>query len=818
MATTDQMVVLLNEINGQLKQLNTTAKNRDVNNQKSKEKRVEKREEDAKIAQQKKFTTSIDKSIKSLSQLEKTASDAEKAFDKALGGGKIGTTIVSSLKKNLVPIYSQLKAGAKEFNDAVDDTVSKQEEYTKGISQATSNYIKSNYANVHAVKSTVNAYKDYMSVLSKVSQDQRKLSDDEIKILKGSLLQLQSSAKKSGINLDSMNKNQITILKKLQTGLEITTDELKELHKSLENTNKDFQAIHNVAQANYEEATKYAKQYQETVKQAMSSIGDTIKTGLLATIQQVYKDIKAQAQNAVGESAYYKAKDMGMSQEELSNFIGQNRMALRVLGGGKAATGITNEDVSNLQNEMHTFGVTGAEAAKVLGTNLTNSVKMGLVPSVTTATDQIKKMYLTMQESNLTFDQLNSLVSELSDSPAFLSLVQANGNTGQFDIIRQLMKLNTQAGYSTTYLKGIFESGQEKKYAGIEELVKGIVGVKLQAGNINRAMGQEYITQNDTALLSKIQSAGGMQGLVEQYKAGTAGSEIQDRFGSVSELQDAILKVSQKMSTGKVLATNKLTAGGNDLYRGLNNTLFSVSEGLMNNRSLTDRDAATAAISRRAGMGGIDITGPQDTLAGIKDIHNSALGGSVGKMLGATAANALNTGEFAEGLTKNALEMGTITVAKAFFTAAQVYFGGGPMKAMSAMGGSSAATTLGKSGMLKTGLKYGGTAVGAAGLGYAGYEGYNFMNDMDSSDESGAAEGDAAGGNNRQKTAATLAESFDNYTRKLEELITIQQKQTDVMVETHKEYMEYMKTVENNNKIAATRNNVRGALAAGGTN
>ncbi len=859
MASTNDMVAALNAILEQLKKMNTTAGNTaktSTTQQASKDKSLKEWE-----TRSKKLAQQTDKLTKDFDSLDRSADKAKKAIDDF--SGNLGTSLVTSLKKSLVPGYKIVSEGMKKFEDSVNKTVKSQDEHTKGISAATASYIKTNNSNINNVRQTINAYKDYIGILNKSSKEKRKLTDDEKKQLKQTLEILENYKDGSGKN--AVSANQLALSKKLIDNEKLSVKEFTKLNELLEQTNKDFSAMHNVAKVHYDEAAKYTENLQREVGDTTKKILNNIKTITLNAARISYNDTLSQAKNAVGESQYFKAGQLGVSQGELSEFIGENRLALRAMGGGKASAPIENGQINHLQNTANNFGLTGNEALKFIGKNFDNAIKMGVVPTTENLDNQMNALYKTMQQTGMTFDQLNEVVSDLADSPAFLSLVRARGYDTQQDIVNSILTLNKTEKYSMGYLKGLLDLQMKSQYQGIESYIKNNLAIDLQSGFVNSHGGN--ISASDKALLHLSQQGVNDTYIKQAFNSGTLDKSIMGKYKTPEEVSKAMLQapINVNKEIGKFY-DRQATAGGGVGAQVNNSVLSALGLGTGISSTLTNTDEYIKAAAARQGTFGTEnptqdqfdkLTAHSEPLVkSLKDVDNAFI--SLLNSLGIGTESIVKAKTIAEGILKNPVGQSSSVVkdvvgdvVKGAVAIKGIGLVSGLVGGSGAAGAGAGAAALGTAALGATGVAAAGGAGYALGTGinkapelFGGQDISTYIADllMYSKDKEVAemmkttkrmhsanvgAPDWSGTATSKSKTSdviskdlttnpitpegMTMGDLLKENSDKLQDLIAIQKKQLDVLVSTHDEYMDYLtkmgsKTAINNTRVNTYNN------------
>lgn len=614
--TEQAMITLLNGIKDELKQMNSQASTSKVNQENYKDKR------------------SYQNMVKSLDKLEKNANDLSKTFDKAKDEYKqsasvFGKSLREVVRDYLVPGARSVKKTFDELNTTLENIEQHQTAEFKKLAAGTRDYLKTNKNATAQLKEANSAYRDYVGVIKSISKNQNTVTKkdmDNIENLSKIIRKLQTEA---NINpLSNLTREQQAAFTKLRANMKLTNDDFRELSRSAKKIGENFNAINSASTDYYKGLTTAQNNLHQAMTESMKSLMTNLKLAG-AGIPQVFKDLMAQARNAVGTSNYDQAFRLGVTQAELSDFMGQNRLALRSMGGGSSAAAINNGGINQLQNQAHSYGLYGNDALKFIGSSFDSMIKMGLAPSVENASKQMQTLYETMQVTGMTFDQINTLVSDLSNSPAFVQLAQSKGFEGQTDQISILTKMLRTEGYSADYLKQLLDLNKQANYQGIEQAVRGMVGVQLLGGQINRTLGRNAVSQEDIGLLQELK-ARGPGALEARYAAGAyndftiGGKRVTEMFGTGTEgasrfsayalqRQLDVNKLQQQAFTG--------ASASDDLYGGLVNKTLLGSFNTLAGQEYQQQDAALMAQANLKALTGSTTPGKSavDQMMGASD-------------------------------------------------------------------------------------------------------------------------------------------------------------------------------------------------------
>ena len=678
-----QVVNLLSELRDQLKQLNDKAG-------------------DTKAAREgtikNRTTSTVQRRFNELNtvtgELNKSFTKAEKDFEKT---AKLFGRSFTEIAKDIATDLNPSKKAIKKFTDSLDEFTEGQSENYRELSKNTKEYIQNNKGATANIKSAMSAYKDYITVLKDVANNNRAVSAKDLDAANkftGIINKLYEGSKGKVDVLSTLSPAQKKVLddfNKLSAGTELEARELKTLLDSTKEVGKGFQVV-----------SKTTEVYADGLEKSMSSVKGILVDGFtkimkgLAEVVAVggrvaIADLKAQGQNAIGQSHYSVAQGLGLSETQLAEFTGQNRLALRVMGKGVSDNPVANGQVSQMFGAANNLGFTGEQAAKIISTSFDSIMKMGLEPSVQNVSNTMNTMYKTMQETGMSFDQLNDQVADLSKSPAFLQLVHAKGYKGQMEQIEVLDKMLKQSGYSTDYLKEMLEIDKQAKYQGIVDAVKGMIGVQLlgkQLGETPTDIGiQKELRGRGAGGMAQLYANGGYdnKGFTGEYKGKTYNNaRLTDVFGKGIEGGTNFANYAQDRRNqwnqdSNILATNA-SANPNMMGGLMMKELMNHWMGLAG-AGYQQQDAAEQAMANKMSIYGTltptqaqkdAYTGSNDKLIhSVNDVHNAFT--DLIPVL--TNAKKLNIEQQAEGVVKNPLGQAMSGVKTILSGAAQVGLG-----------------------------------------------------------------------------------------------------------------------------------------------
>lgn len=616
---------ILNELKKMTSLYSNTAKAREV----GKVKRAERKKESDTKKLAKEFDTltkKFDKLGDNTEKLDKQFSKSEKTFkDAEKSATVLGKSFKEFVKDSLIPG----KKHVKEWQDTYQKLVDNQSGDYKELAQNTRDYIKNNKGAIASIRNATGQYKSYNDLLKNISKNQGKLSKQDQDAARKYTEVVNKMYKDAGMK-NKLSVDEKKALESLHKTTELTATELKKLASAVDKIGDDFKTMGDVAEGYSTGLNKALTEAGAGVRGAIVTMFKGLANSIGAAFPVIVKDLRAQAKNAVGQSDYREAFRGGLSEAELAQFTGENRLALRSIGGGKAGAPIANGQFRGMTDAAMNFGgYTGQEAAKYIGETMQNLVKMG--SSVSNVNKQMESNYTIMQQTGMSLDEVNKLFADLGDSPAFLQLIQAKGYQGQADVVGNLQKMLKGQGYGNDYLKQLLELQKQRQYQGIEEAVKGMVGVQLLGNQLG-------LSKDDIGIQQEL-AGRGVAGVQQRYAQGgyagmqVNGQSVESQFGTGQAGADAFIKYALQRQTAINEKEQQSYAGASSgaLIPGL------VQKELLNRFSsmagpeFQQRDAALQAQSQRQSYYGTTnqtqaqtdaLLGKNDTVKSLKDINS----------------------------------------------------------------------------------------------------------------------------------------------------------------------------------------------------
>jgi hypothetical protein len=697
-------------------------------------------------------TRSMNTTARDLESLEKSASKTAKSMDDATramdnAGKQFNKSLVELAKDAFIPARKTINETMRVWKDSYDHMVDGQTSDYKKLAENARNYMRTQQNAAQHVKNASGAFKEYVAVLRnvnrKVGKDKNKLSSADRKAAQDAFATIRDSLGVAGVDVrNTLTTKEQQLLDKLRFATKLTEKQFKDLGGVLQKVGANFEVITDVSHSYATGISEAATSIKTQLKDAIVSLAKHLKQIVTVMGTSAYKDLLSQARNAVASSNYPMAARLEVSQADLSDFIGKNRMALRAMGNGNSLAPVNNGSINALQDTAHGFGLHGKESLDFIGGTMNSMLQMGLQPTVEDTTKQMKSLYQTMQETGTSFEELSGIVADLSKSPAFLQLVQARGYDGQTEMLHSLQKMVTQQGYSADYLKQLLDLNKNSQYAGIEETVKGMVGIQLLSGQVNRMAGRQIVSNDDIGLLQELK-ARGTAGLARRFDEGKYdnvmynGKPLKDQYKNGAEFAQGALQTQLSVNKSLQNAFASASASDNLIGGAVNKTILHNFMGLAGTEYQQQDDALTAQ-AKLVGMTGLSnpppeqmaqITGSKDTLVKSFDevsnaftnlthilgITNQTLANFVGGLLGIKGNPAGQAAPAIIGAVKDVAQIALLTTALGRLGSFLPAVGG-------AAGAAGAGGILGG---LGTGLATVGAGLGAGvavgGAGIAGY-------------------------------------------------------------------------------------------------
>lgn len=439
--------------------------------------------------------------------------------------------------RNMSDIYDKLErdtrdqgAEARKLNKTLSDLVGKAKDSTKALEDL-------NKVSVDVKKSMetyakkVETYSNGMKVLDDLNRKRADLNNELMKAEQKlmAVKKQKKSTKSAKADVDAVKAKQknlddnitdltkhtdslktsldesITVLEKYNgiTGA-LSTTQIQNLknYRNINTASQDYKKTVdklNESSVHFDKGLGTVAGVLETRAKKISGAFDNFTAGMkkagmaLLTIAPVraYNDLKSQLKNNVGESDYLHAGMMGMSESERSDAIGENRIGLRVLGGGDEAQGFRGGG-KEIQKSAQQYGVTGADGLK-LGLQYQNSlINSGFGGKAKDTADQMTVMHNFAKDLGVTDEQLKSFTDSLQDSGQMADLQFKYANLDDQsrrkainEEIKSRIALSTQLGISLDRQKQLNQESINKQYGGIASAIMSNVGAGQEISQYN---------------------------------------------------------------------------------------------------------------------------------------------------------------------------------------------------------------------------------------------------------------------------------------------------------------------------------------------
>lgn len=640
----------------QLQQINTSTRNREKANEDQRYSRtvgtVAKRFEKMSEA-----TDDVTKSLKA----------SEKAYEKATVS--YGKAIKDTIQDALLPGSKAIQKATKAWEDSFEKLVDNQSADYKELAKGTRDFIKTNAGATTALKNNLNVYKGFTNALKQMEVIRRKTGAEQYvatEEIEKSVRQLVASMAKlasQGMKLDpKLTADMKMLMGSLRNGKEINVKQFKQIDDAALELGNSLKVTGKVAEDYTTGLAKSITEVRSVLVDGFKKIITNLFTAVTIVGRQGISDLQAQALNSVGNHSYLRAGQLGLSQGELAGYIGQNRTALRVLGGGNAETPIENGQVRAMQSKVtDLFGLTGKEAADVVFKTMNDQMKLGVVPSVKGVSDALEMLKKTSFQTGMSLQEVQEASVAVANSPAFLAMFRSHGYTGQNETIAWLAKIAKNSGYSVEYEKQLVEFNNQSRYQGIAEMVKRDVGLQLTVGEINRNGGVngKKISNEDERYAQLLADATPV-GVTRMWNSGAldkqtvGGVPIKKKFGSDKDLIAYMMQKQEDIRQGANQTIDKSLGNPNMTSGALVRTRMAIfrdltGSSLFDNNALDQSQGAQANLAARGGLGTDAVLGANERFAANLEQTNS-LFSPFGKNMNDLI---LNMKTWAEGFVKN---------------------------------------------------------------------------------------------------------------------------------------------------------------------
>jgi hypothetical protein len=339
-----------------------------------------------------------------------------------------------------------------------------------------------------------NELRAYAATLREQNKYTKHLTEDELKLLE---------------NFDSLNEE--------------SEEYVKTMKKANDSTDAFDRGLNTVADSMKEAADKMEKAFDGL----KASIGKAALELLTKSPAVAFKDFLNQLKYNVNESDYSNDWKMGMSESERAQVIGENRIGLRVLGGGDEQAGLRTGG-SQIQKAAWQYGVQGADAER-LGLEYQNRlINQGYGGSAKDTADQMTVMHNLAKDLGLTDDQLKHFYDSLQDMGEMAQMQQKYANLSQEEQRKAINKeiqarlaLNNQLGISIERETQLNQEAINKKYGGIAQSIMSNIGASQEISQYNADNPNSQITGKQAAAYQQMKARGWDTLTTEQKKDAT---------------------------------------------------------------------------------------------------------------------------------------------------------------------------------------------------------------------------------------------------------------------------------------------------------
>lgn len=333
--------------------------------------------------------------------------------------------------------------------------------------------------------------------------------------------------------------------------------------------------------------TQYKNVIAKSRQDLVSSAKRLAMTLATVSANQIIKDYNATKKFNVTSVSPFQAGNMGMSQEDLSTLIGQNKTFLRAAGGGDQNKLIDSGQFKELQNTAKMFGLYGKDAAEMAAKfgNFQMQIGGSIDPeSIKAVMGDFKKL---SDITDMTVDELMDFTQDLNKAGTITLLNAKYADKSEKDRqaairneIDQRLRLNKFMGYSVDYLKQQQQLQTNARYGSVQEMLNKIVGAEIAGADVEKSDFGKSLSKSDLELLK---ASFNDLSLTGDNKV--KGDELQQKYlASLGDETDKIAINAEKILNNGGTAIQAVT-GGNavanrvklNLLSGLNSEKFGAA-------------------------------------------------------------------------------------------------------------------------------------------------------------------------------------------------------------------------------------------------
>lgn len=441
--------------------------------------------------------------VETLKDFKKQGKEVTEGFE------KINKTLSKS--KDAYGQIDKLAASVKRLNDLQSDRTDievklKKAQKSKGKNSPEAKELQDKYdalnemvaseikARAKARNSLTTNMKDVTEALKDYNAIAQVLTDQELDYLKNLK------------NINAADTKYIEIIKKLAESQSLLTEA--------------NQTAADVMAARSQRAAESFEGAVHSLKQSVLTAGKLLLT---RGVPIAFNDFMNRMKYNIPESNYGGSLTMGIAESERSQLIGENRTNLRAMGNGNEYKGF-DKGLNSLQNTAYQFGVYGKDALQLALAYQKTGMNLGISGNNSTGQKmQMTQMHLMSEQIGVTDDALKDFYDSLSDMGQIASLYGKYSDKTESERTKSInkeiyerTKLNIALGVSLDLQKQQQQEAVNKRYSGIESLIKSQIGAQMQVDNFNSTNTTGKISEKDKAFYAQTYAAGGAGVLTNQ--------------------------------------------------------------------------------------------------------------------------------------------------------------------------------------------------------------------------------------------------------------------------------------------------------------
>jgi len=534
---------------------------------------------------------------------------------------------ISLATKGLDKVFDALEKNTRKLNDqqrqatlSIVDMMKAGDDFVKTLDDLDKRATKA--------AQSIEKHKDAVDTLKSATS---KLSDLELKraAIEKNLIKARNSKKKTSDLQKTLNEFDKSI-EEQKTSIEGLSKEFNEITESFIELNKATGALNeadveylknindiNTSNEDYLKVINKITGGVEHLKQTNDSIAEilvdnaktngehltkgvvALKNGLIKAgkllfteaIPMAFNDYMARMKNNIPESGYGSSLLMGVSESQRSDLIGSNRQALRGLGGGNEYSGFDTQ-LASLQKTAYQFGVYGKDALETALAYQKTSQGVGVnAGDVQGQKVQMGLMHQFSEQIGVTDGALKDFYDSLGDMGELSVLNQKYADKSDSERskainkeIYERTKLNVALGISLDMQKQMQQEAVNKRYAGLENLIKTQIGSAMQVQQYNQANPNSKINDKDDKFFQSVSSAGGVSTLTDP-------ADI-NRYSSIAKSiaasdQGRLIKAQQSAAKGNTSSMYNEAINTQLQGIGVNRQQFDTEWGKINQQGKT---------------------------------------------------------------------------------------------------------------------------------------------------------------------------------------------------------------------------------------